>query len=281
MKKLFETYSNEPGETGFLEIFREKVTCSSADWKNWGSGDGAAYQELSKKCPAFHVEFSAIGLRTIRKHWGPVNRKELELRKDAADLLRAIEAIDRQEAAGLEPPVPLSWAEKTTAAIIEAIAPVILDVLENSAAAADPHPYGHERDHGTSTRPAESPEAIPAPVEERQADWSDVATAVMPRLTQQQILDIFMQMLRPAGEIAVVRYHRRRLPRRRHRHLRNRGGSHDDVQRGRGGRQGRHPHCQRLGRHAPSVGLDPDQYAVSLVPWRSTRIRGTSARTNC
>ena len=95
--------------------------------------------------------------------------------------------------------MPLSWAEKTTAAIIEAIAPVILRRAGEFAAAADPHPDGHERDNGTSSRPAESPEATPAPVEERQADWSDVAAAVMPRLTQQQAFDIFMQMLQAPG----------------------------------------------------------------------------------
>jgi hypothetical protein len=36
---------------------------------------------------------TAIGLRTRRQHWGPVNRKEIEILKTTDALLKQIESI--------------------------------------------------------------------------------------------------------------------------------------------------------------------------------------------
>jgi peptidoglycan hydrolase-like protein with peptidoglycan-binding domain len=89
LPKLFATYSANP--QGFLSIFKEGVPSKSTD--NFGSGDGAAFQALCKSCPEFAVEAAAVGLRTIRKHWGPINRQEAEIRPEADRLLQQVQGI--------------------------------------------------------------------------------------------------------------------------------------------------------------------------------------------
>jgi hypothetical protein len=79
--------------SGFADVFGEGVTCRDSDFTNFGSGMGATFQELSKRNPAFSVEWAAIGLRTIRTHWGPINRREVELRLECDDMLRQVEEL--------------------------------------------------------------------------------------------------------------------------------------------------------------------------------------------
>ena len=103
MDEIFDRYVDEPGETGFVEIFREGVSCSSSSWASYGSGDGRKHQDMSKAAPAYHVEFTAVGLRVLRQHWGPIGRKELEIKQDALILLKDVEDIVT-EGAPVEPP---------------------------------------------------------------------------------------------------------------------------------------------------------------------------------
>jgi hypothetical protein len=88
---LFARYSANP--SGFVETFKEGVICKPADWENYGTGPGANFQRLSKTCPAFAAEFAAVGLRTIRTHWGPINRKEAEVRADCDAMLMEVQKL--------------------------------------------------------------------------------------------------------------------------------------------------------------------------------------------
>lgn len=87
---LFAKYSANP--SGFLEIFKEGVHCTPDDLENFGSGDGMKFQRLSKECPAFAAEFAAVGLRNIRKHWGPINTKAAEIRPEADEMLIQVQS---------------------------------------------------------------------------------------------------------------------------------------------------------------------------------------------
>ena len=91
MTQLFQHY--RVNRAGFVEIFREGVTCTAADLQNFGAGDGAAFQELSKSSPAFAAEFAALGLRNIRQIWGPINAKTVEIRQDCDDFLRQVQDL--------------------------------------------------------------------------------------------------------------------------------------------------------------------------------------------
>lgn len=90
MRKLFDYYRIRETE-GLLDIFSEDVSCSTSNWKNYGSGEGFMFQALSKNCPEFAAEFAALGLRNIRRHWGPINRKEVEIKVDADQMFQEIQ----------------------------------------------------------------------------------------------------------------------------------------------------------------------------------------------
>lgn len=90
---IFAQYSENP--SGFLDVFKEGVRCSAADLENFGAGDGEEFQRLSKACPAFAAEFAAVGLRHIRTHWGPINRRGAEVRPECDQMLRQVQdAVD-------------------------------------------------------------------------------------------------------------------------------------------------------------------------------------------
>ncbi len=91
LPKLFEQYLANP--SGFVEIFKEGVNCSQKDWENYGEGKGKEFQRLSKSCPAFAAEFTAIGLRNLRRHWGPINRLEAEIRPEADAMLLEVQKV--------------------------------------------------------------------------------------------------------------------------------------------------------------------------------------------
>ncbi|HEY4965704.1 MAG TPA: hypothetical protein VII28_04860 [Puia sp.] len=89
---LFTKYANS---TDFIEIFKTGIRCTATNLENFGEGEGKEFQRLTKACPAFAVEFAAVGLRNLRTHWGPINRKEAELRDDCDLMLKEIQnAVD-------------------------------------------------------------------------------------------------------------------------------------------------------------------------------------------
>jgi hypothetical protein len=75
-----------------VDAFKEGVTCSKASLENFGSGDGMEFQRLSKECPAFAAEFAAVALRHMRNHWGPINRKQAQVRPECDALLSQVQA---------------------------------------------------------------------------------------------------------------------------------------------------------------------------------------------
>ena len=63
--------------------------------ENFGSGRGREFQRLSKECPAVATEFAALGLRVIRARWGPIARREAEIRPECNTMLLEVQhAVD-------------------------------------------------------------------------------------------------------------------------------------------------------------------------------------------
>lgn len=85
------------GSTDFAAIFAEGVRCRPSMLRNWGSGPGVEFQRLTKACPAFAVEYSAVALRNMRSHWGPLNTKRAELRPECDALFQAVAALIERE----------------------------------------------------------------------------------------------------------------------------------------------------------------------------------------
>jgi hypothetical protein len=101
LPQLFAQYKANPD--GFLEVFKEGVRCSPSSLQNFGSGDGKEFQRLCKECPAFAAEFAAVALRHLRKHWGPINRKQAQVLPECDALLRDVQAaIDASSAIASE-----------------------------------------------------------------------------------------------------------------------------------------------------------------------------------
>jgi hypothetical protein len=98
--RLFDEYSamGRCQQTA-IELFEDDVSCSQSEWACYGSGWGLEFQVLAKNAPAFAIEATALIVRYLRKHFGPLNRKEAELRPGVEHLLRDVEAIVAQEAA--------------------------------------------------------------------------------------------------------------------------------------------------------------------------------------
>jgi hypothetical protein len=103
MSKLMAEYKNTSyaKSFGYLDVFREGVSCSQKNWDCYGSpsSDGYQFQKLCKEAPTYSVESCGVGLRNLRKHWGPINRKEVTLRKEADDMFRQVQDyVDQMEA---------------------------------------------------------------------------------------------------------------------------------------------------------------------------------------
>jgi len=94
LPRIFARYQANP--SGFLDVFKEGLRPSAAKLraglKNFGSGKGREFQRLCKECPAFAAEFAAVGLRHIRKHWGPIVEREAQVRPECDALLSKVQA---------------------------------------------------------------------------------------------------------------------------------------------------------------------------------------------
>ena len=96
LRELFAHYLVNP--SGFVDLFKEGVRCRASDLQNFGSGQGREFQRLSKECPAFAVECAAVALRSMRKHWGPINRREAELKPECNTMLLKVQnAVDASQ----------------------------------------------------------------------------------------------------------------------------------------------------------------------------------------
>jgi uncharacterized protein (TIGR02594 family) len=109
LPKLLDDYWADPN--GFLPTFQDGIAPSASDLQGYGSGEGASYQWLAKYSPAFAVMVTAIGARTLRQHWGPINRGEVDLMPEANELLLAVQELI--EGAPLPPEPEPEMAEVT------------------------------------------------------------------------------------------------------------------------------------------------------------------------
>lgn len=93
LSQVFEKYrTSKP--SGFLQYFKKGFEYYYT--MNYGSGDAKEFQKLSKECPAFSVEFTAIALRNVSNHWAPVKHNKdttrgLQISIECNELLRQVQ----------------------------------------------------------------------------------------------------------------------------------------------------------------------------------------------
>ena len=110
-ERLFDEYSalGKGQQTG-LGLFQQDVKCSQSEWACYGSGIGYDYQKLAKDAPQFACESTALALRFLRQHWGPLTRREVELKPEVNDLLLDIQTITAFGGDDRQPPPRIAHA---------------------------------------------------------------------------------------------------------------------------------------------------------------------------
>lgn len=98
LPRLFQKYKADKSGC-FATEYKGATTCSDANMKNWGTGEGVEFQQLSKHCPGFATEYHAIMLRVRRSHYGPINRKKSSIKPACTQMFKDIRAkIDSKPA---------------------------------------------------------------------------------------------------------------------------------------------------------------------------------------
>lgn len=95
MRALLGKYQVDSSKC-LLDVFKEGVNqayCTGGNAENFGSGVGLEYQKLSKSCPAFHAEFTALTLQNSYKHYGPIIKKAAEFKEECRDMYIQIEQV--------------------------------------------------------------------------------------------------------------------------------------------------------------------------------------------
>lgn len=103
MPAIYEAYKSGK-KSCELDAFKSpEVTrrCDSYDAKIFGNGEGRNWQVLTKKCPAFAVEWAALLIRSNYRHFGPIIRKEVEYRNACRVMLQKVEKVAKANCAGL------------------------------------------------------------------------------------------------------------------------------------------------------------------------------------
>jgi hypothetical protein len=91
--KQFEKYDDLEEGDDLVHVFHEGVRCTQNDLQNYGHGTGKLFQELCKSSPMCAIMTASVGLRVIRRHWGPISRREAEIRREADQLYLAIQTM--------------------------------------------------------------------------------------------------------------------------------------------------------------------------------------------
>lgn len=95
LPKLFTAFKASSAGC-FLSTFEQGVTCSAANWENWGSGDGFDFQKLEKECPGFAAAYAAVMLRVSGGsvgHYGPLRTKAAEVRPECDAMLKQVQTL--------------------------------------------------------------------------------------------------------------------------------------------------------------------------------------------
>ncbi len=90
LKKLYAEYNADTSRC-YPFTFKEGVSCTPRSIL--GTGEGAVYQRLNKECPAFAAEYAMVMLRVARAHYGPINRKEAEIKTICNSMLEQIQNV--------------------------------------------------------------------------------------------------------------------------------------------------------------------------------------------
>jgi hypothetical protein len=90
LQQLYSEYRANPNRC-MLDIFKEGVECHPQ--RILGTGAGAEFQKINKACPAFATEYAMVLLRLSRSHFGPINRREAEVKAACNQMLTNVQQL--------------------------------------------------------------------------------------------------------------------------------------------------------------------------------------------
>lgn len=91
LKKLYDEYQQADPKRCLLDVYKQGVSCRAQSLL--GTGAGAEFQALVKKCPAFATEYAMTLVRMLRTHFGPLNRKEAQVVPVCESLLAQVQTL--------------------------------------------------------------------------------------------------------------------------------------------------------------------------------------------
>lgn len=90
LKQVYAHFQSNP-ENCDLKTFTEGARSPNVEFI--GTGPGFEFQRFMRICPAAQAQYTAVGIRVLRKHWGPINRKEAEYNKSCESMFSEIEKV--------------------------------------------------------------------------------------------------------------------------------------------------------------------------------------------
>jgi len=96
LQPLMDSWVSAGDSHCHLDVWSKGVKCSSWDAKTWGTGEGATWQTLTKKCPTFAAEWAIALLRTSggsRGEWGPLRTHAAQVRPECDNMLKEVQEI--------------------------------------------------------------------------------------------------------------------------------------------------------------------------------------------
>lgn len=94
-KDIYEAYKKDESKC-LLGIYKEGTSKAYCDKnsKTWGTGEGAKYQQLVKRCPALSVDTALTTVRFSggpKGHYAPLRQKVAEVKPQCIDMLQEVE----------------------------------------------------------------------------------------------------------------------------------------------------------------------------------------------
>jgi hypothetical protein len=90
LTKLYNEYKADESRC-YLATYSEGAVCKTQSYV--GTGAGLDFQKFTRRCPAFAAEYAMTLARVLRKHWGPLNRKEAEVTANCNSMLEDVRRL--------------------------------------------------------------------------------------------------------------------------------------------------------------------------------------------
>lgn len=83
--KLYKFFKADKSRC-FATEYKSGLVGDATNLKNWGTGEGVVFQELSKQCTGFATEYHLMMIRERLTHYGPIKSKDAEIKPVCTDM---------------------------------------------------------------------------------------------------------------------------------------------------------------------------------------------------